>query len=298
MTGTVARPRAVGQWIWSTAREMWREFQEDGVTDLAASTSFFTLLMVPAATLALMATLGSLEGLFGEDVADDIRRAALDWVTDTFGSDGTMIAAVQEMFDTRVRGLATFSFVVALWALGRGFAGIIRALDIVYEIEERRTWIRLRLTALGLGVGTILVTGGAATLRWVVWPGLPDAVVVQLAVLPVLLVVLVAWTATLYHVAPHHHTPWRYDLPGAGFAAVAWLVLSTGFAVYVDIVASVSGVLGFIGAALLGFTLLYLMNVALLLGGELNEIVARRAGVVRPRPAGWLPWWDDEEVDG
>lgn len=291
MTATVPSPRAVGRWLWSTGREMWKEFVDDGVTDLAASTTFFTVLMLPAAALALMATLGSLESVFGENVAADIRQAALDWVTDTFGSDGTMVAAVQELFDTRVRGLATASFLVALWALGRGFAGIIRALDIVYEVHESRNWIRLRLTAIGLGVGTVLVAGAAATLRWVVWPSLPDTVLVQVAVLPTLMVVLVAWTATLYHIGPNHHTPWRYDLGGAAFAAVAWLVLSTGFAVYVDVVARVSGVLGFIGAALLGLTLLYLLNIALLLGGELNEIIARRAGVVRQRPAGRLPWW-------
>ena len=277
--------RAVGRWIWSTGREMWKEFRDDGVTDLAASTSFFTLLMVPAATLALMATMGSLEGLFGEDVAADVRRAGLDWVTDTFGSDGTVLAATRELFDTRVRGLATVSSVFALWALGRGFSGIIRAFDAVYDVHESRNWLRLRLTAVGLGVGTVLVAGSAALLRWVVWPSLPDAVVVQVAVLPTLLVVLVAWTATLYHIGPNHHTPWRYDLPGALLAAVAWLVLATGFAVYVDVVVGVSGVLGFIGAALLGFTLLYLVNIALLLGAELNDIVARRAGVVQQRPA-------------
>lgn len=286
VTDAASTPRALVRWAWDTAVEMWHEFRDDRITDLAASTSFFTLLMIPAASLALMATLGSLEGFLGEDLAADARRASIDWVTDTFGSDGTLVAAVQDLFDTRTTGLATLGFFVALWALGRGFSGIIRAFDIAYDVLEGRTWLRLRLTALGLGAGTVAVAGGIAWLRWVVWPRLPMASELRVVLLPVLAVILVLWMATLYHIGPNHHTPWRYDLPGAALATVAWIVLAAGFAFYVDIVGRVSGVLGIVGAALLGFTLLYLMNISLLLGAELNEILARRAGVVQ-QSGGW-----------
>jgi uncharacterized BrkB/YihY/UPF0761 family membrane protein len=54
------------------------------------------------------------------------------------------------------------------------------------------------------------------------------------------LTILIVWAATLFHVGPHHRTPWRFDLPGAIFTAAGWLAVSVGFGFYVRI--AVSGI--------------------------------------------------------
>ena len=266
--------------------EIRREMDEDRVPDLAASTAFFALLMLPAGVLAFVASLGSLERIAGATVAEDTRTSVLEWTNETFGDDaGPITTAVEELFDQSNAGVATFSFLVALWALSRGFSGLIRALDEAYDIEERRRWWWLRLNALGLGVGTVAIAGLAAWIRYGLWPDFPDNWIVQRAVQPVLLVMLVVWAATLYHFAPNHRTPWRYDLVGAFISAVAWLTLMFGFALYVGAASSANGVLGVTGAALAAFTLIYLMSLVLLMGAEVNEIVARRAGVIQQAPS-------------
>ena len=95
------------------------------------------------------------------------------------------------------------------------------------------------------------------------------------------LIVLILWSATMFHIGPNHHTPWRYDLPGAAVAAVGWLALSLGFGWYVQIVGAGNDVLGAAGALLLALTWLWGACVVFLIGGELNEILASRAGVVQ-----------------
>lgn len=256
--------------------------------DLAASTAFFTLLMLPAGVLAFVASLGSLERLAGTGVANDTRTSVLDWVAATFGDDaGPITEAVTELFDQSNAGVATFSFLVALWALSRGFGGLVRALDEAYDIEERRRWWWLRLNALGMGLTTVVIAGFAAWLRYGLWPDLPSAWIVQQAVQPLLLVLFVIWAATLFHFAPNHRTPWIYDLPGAGFTAVSWLALVFGFALYVRAASGANGVLGLTGAAIAAFSLVYLMSLALLVGAEINEIISRRAGVIQQ--AGAVP---------
>ena len=125
------------------------------------------------------------------------------------------------------------------------------------------------------------MAGFAAWLRYALWPSLPDVWIVQSSLTPLLAAMFVVWAATLFHYAPNHRTPWKYDLPGALFTSLGWLVLVFGFAVYVRATASANGVLGLTGALLAAFTLVYLLALALLVGAEINEIIARRAGVVQ-----------------
>ncbi len=95
---------------------------------------------------------------------------------------------------------------------------------------------------------------------------------------------LVLWAATLFHLGPNHKTPWRYDLPGAVFTAIGWIVATQGFAVYVRYAPSGNNIQTSVGAVLLALTLMYLLSVVLLLGAELNDVLARRAGVVHQPP--------------
>jgi membrane protein len=100
---------------------------------------------------------------------------------------------------------------------------------------------------------------------------------------PVAVVVgLVLWAATLFHIGPNHNTPWKYDLPGAIVTAAGWIVATQGFAVYVRVAPSGNQIQTGVGAVLLALTLMYLLSVVLLVGAELNDVLARRADVVRP----------------
>jgi membrane protein len=90
----------------------------------------------------------------------------------------------------------------------------------------------------------------------------------------------VLWAATVYHLAPHHRSPWRADLPGAVLAAVLWLLVSVGLSVYLRIAVLGNAVLGTLGGGLVLLIWLYLLGLVLLVCGEVNAVLQgkRRGG--------------------
>lgn len=278
------RPGPLGRWLWQLAKDVLEEYRQDGIGDVAASITFWTILSVPAAVLALVSALSSLESLVGESVANDVETEVQRFITDTFADSATLNDTVAELFNSSSAGVATIATIAALFTLSRAFAGLIRALDIAYEVDDRRPWWFVRLVAIGLGVGTVLVVAAGATLLATL-PSLPFDSAVRLLTAPGVLVALIMWAATVFHVGPNHRTPWRYDLPGAVVTTIGWVVASQGFAFYVRASGQGNQVQTGVGAILLALSLMYVLSVVLLVGAELNDVLARRAGVVSQPPS-------------
>ncbi|MFN3216132.1 MAG: YihY/virulence factor BrkB family protein [Acidimicrobiales bacterium] len=271
-------PRRLVRWVWTLGVDVVEEYQEDRVGDLAASITFWTLLSIPATILALLSTVSSIEAIVGTDIADNIEQTALDFVNDTFADSTTLENAVTELFAGGNAGVATAATIVALYSLSRGFAGVIRALDEVYEVTEGRSWWRVRIAAVGLGVSTIVIVATAATVIALL-PQLPGGTPVQVLVAPISVLGLVVWTMVLFHLGPHHRSPWRYDLPGAVITTLGWVIATQGFAVYVRVSADGNQLQSTVGAVLLGLTLIHLLSIVMLVGAEVNDVLTRRAGI-------------------
>lgn len=269
----MTRPQQRRSSVFATVRELAHETTDDNAVDAAASVAFWLLLSLPATLLAGLATLS----LLGDEATAELRRLTLEFVDRVFTSEADELrTAIDGIFEQNKAGLFSVSLLLALVTVSRGFAGLIRALDVVYDIEESRGFVRLRIASLGLGFGTI-ATVALSTWLWSLSAGVGVPLILRIAVA---LVVLVVWAATILHVGPNHHTPWRYDLPGAGLAAVGWFIVSVGYGWYIQLAGGGNAVLGITGAILLGMTWFWIVCLILLVGGELNEIVARRAGVV------------------
>lgn len=274
------RPRQFLRWVWVLIKDVTDEYRDDGIGDVAASITFWTILSVPAAVLALVSALSSLDSIVGASIASDVEVEVQKFVTDTFSDSDALNETVSELFDTSSTGVATVATLVALFTLSRAFAGLIRALDIAYEVEDGRPWWFVRLVAIALGVGTILVVAVGATLLAVL-PSLPFDSTIRLLTAPAVLLGLIMWAATVFHVGPNHRTPWRYDVPGAIVTTIGWVAASQGFALYVRASGQGNQVQTGVGAVLLALSLMYLLSIVLLIGAELNDVLARRAGVVR-----------------
>lgn len=271
-------PQRLVRWIWTLGVDVVEEYQEDRVGDLAASITFWTLLSIPATILALLSTVSSIETIVGADIADNIEQTAVDFVNQTFADSTTLENAVTELFAGGNAGVATAATLVALYSLSRGFAGLIRALDEVYEVDEGRSWWRVRIAAVGLGLATIVIVAAAATVIALL-PQLPGGTPVQALVAPISVFGLVVWAMVLFHLGPHHRSPWRYDLPGAVITTIGWVVATQGFAVYVRVSADGNQLQSTVGAVLLGLTLIHVLSIVMLVGAEVNDVLTRRAGI-------------------
>ena len=276
------RERAV-----DAGRQLVHEWRHDRVPDLAAEVAFWAILSLFPALVALAAVLGALDSIVGVDVAMRVEENVLDALRDILtGEAAGTIQAVEELFTQSRPGLLTFSLLTAVWTLSRGFAALVRALDVVYDLDEHRGWFHVRRTAFALGLGSIVAAAVLLTLI-VIGPlfgtgediadlvGLGEEFIVlwDLLRLPVAFLVLVAWAATIFHIAPDHHTPWRADLPGALVTTILWLIFSAGLRVYVSFAQTGNAVFGALGGVLIVLLWFWLLSLAVLIGGECNQVL-------------------------
>ena len=284
---------------WGFVRELVREADEDRLPGLAAETAFFAVLSVFPGLLVAVSLLGLLDVVVGAGVAQEAQRQVTDALRLVLSDEaGDAVSAVDDLFESSRGSLLTVATLGALVTLSGGFAVAINALNLAYDAEEGRSWLRRRLVGLLLALGSLvlLVLSLAA---FVVGPllgsgrviadlvGLGSAFVFVWEVLrvPVLGLVLVGWTTALYRVAPSRRMRWRDALPGALAAVVLWAVVSAGLRLYLEVAADRNPVLGAFGGGVIVMLWLYLLSLALLLGGELNAVLHARRGLVDDRTA-------------
>ena len=284
-------------------REYLHEFREDRTTGLASEIGFWWILTLLPAGLVFTAVLAQLDVIFDASVSQEVQEEVVSLVTGIFGEESdTAIQQTQDVFESQVRGLLTVSLILALWSTAKSFVSIIEALDIVYDLEERRGYLKLRLFGMVMGLGTILMAAlslaiialgpmlgkGEDAMEQLGLPGWASTVWNDVRYLVAGLLIVV-WTATIFHVAPSKRTRWRWDLPGAILTAALWLAATGGFGVYLRVASDGSFVVGVLGGILVLMMWFWLLAIGLLAGGQLNALLIERAGIeqrTRPKVVG------------
>jgi len=275
---------------WTFVFNVAKRWYYGGIGDLAAGVTFWILLSLPAVILAMVSALGVLDALLGRSLSDEIEADVTGWVERVFTSDAPGIAnAVDELFAQQEVGLLTVSVALTLWTISRGFAGMLRALDGVYEVDDGRPWYTTRIVALILGLGSLLVSVPIVLLELFVWSRFPDGATEEILRSVVAVLILVSWASMIFHYGPSIHTKWRWDLPGSFVAAVFWWILTVGYQSYIDVVSGRNGVLSAIGASLLALTWVWLAAQVLLIGAAVNVQVAVMTGIERNRREWKIP---------
>jgi len=276
------------RWLWNFVKELDSEWRQDRCGGLSAEIAFWLVLSIFPGLLLLGAMIGWLDGLIGADLAASAEREVVEAVGGALGAEaGPITNAVSDLFAGPSGSAFTFGLVFVLLSASRGFNAVVGALDQAYEIETSRSWFHTRVTALFLGLGTIIV--GASMLVILLlgplfagdgtlgsWFNSTWNYLGPLAAL----VVLVAWSATIYHIAPLHRTPWKWELPGAVFASMFFIISTLGFRIYLDsAIGGANAILGAVGTMLTLLIWVYTMSVGFMLGAEVNQIIADRHGV-------------------
>ncbi|MDE0067202.1 MAG: YihY/virulence factor BrkB family protein [Acidimicrobiaceae bacterium] len=275
------------------ARELIDQISRDRVGGLSAEIAFFALLSFFPTMIMLAALLGSVDAVIGQSAAQEAEDWLVEQMVRIFGGDNTLESTVNDLFESSSAGALTIGAVLAIYAATRGFIAVVRALDIAYDHEQARGWFSTRLVGFGITL-TSVIAAAVVMVALVVGPlfGEGERLSETLGVdahyvtvwswlrWPVVFLVMTGWAATVYHVAPNHRAPWRIEYPGALLASVWWSVVSVGFSTYLNIVSSGANVVfGFLGGALSLLFWLYLMAMGLLVGAEVNSLLAIRFGI-------------------
>jgi len=270
---------------WYVARRTGREFSKDECLDLAAALTYYAVLSLFPAILALL----SLVGLLGQ--GPSTVSNLMDILRDMGG--GTAAKTIEPSIESlsQASGAAGFTFVIGLLLALRSASGYIgafgRALNRVYGVAEGRPFWKLRPLQLAVTLFALVLTALVATALVLTGPaaravgdaiGLGDTAVQvwEIAKWPVILIVVLVVIATLYYATPNVKQPsFRWISPGALVAIVVWVVVSTAFGIYVSNFGSYNKTYGALAGVVVFLLWLWLTNLALLFGAELNAELQR-----------------------
>ena len=257
-------------------KRAWKEAKKDAVPLLAAGVAFY-------AFLALVPTLIALVLLYGLVSSP----AQVQEQVESFGS--ALPSEVEELLETQMNSLVETSdralgigliiaLLLALWSASGGISNLITALNVAYDEEDERGFIKSRLLALGLTLGAIvfmvlavaLVAALPVLLDALDLPGWLKALVQAGRWLGLVIAVIVA-LAILYRLGPDRDAPKiRWLSVGAIVATVLWVIGSVGFSLYVDNFGSYGKTYGTLAGVVVLLLWLWLSSYAALLGAEVN----------------------------
>jgi membrane protein len=188
--------------------------------------------------------------------------------------------------------------VISLWSANSGIKALFDSLNVVYEEEEKRSFIRLNAVTLTFTIATIaflLIALACVVAFPVVLNHLPAAGIagqlLNVARWPILLVLVAVGLTLIYRYGPSRTEPrWEWITWGGGFAAATWLAASALFSWYAANFGSFNKTYGSLGAIIGFMTWMWVSIIVVLLGAKLNAEIehqtARESTVGPPKPLG------------
>ena len=262
-------------WV-QIGKRAWADAKKNNLSLIAAGVAFYSFM-------ALFPTLIASILLYGlvRDPAD-VREQAAGW-TDSLPSDAASIVTTQlEALSSSSSSSLGIGLVVALalalWSAAGGVGHLITAINIAYDEEDTRGFVKQKALALGLTLGAIvfvllalaLVAAAPAVLDQVVDSG-PLRWGLEAGRWVVLLLAMVVMLGVLYRVAPDRETArFSWVSVGAVAATLVWLAASLGFSLYVDNYGSYGKTYGALAGVVVLLLWLWLTLYVVLLGAELN----------------------------
>jgi membrane protein len=279
-------------WV-GVMKRTFKEFKKDNLTDWAAALTYYGVLAIFPAIIALVSIIGLVGPSATQPLLDNLAKLAPGSANDILSG------AVKEVAGGR--GGASFAFIfgilVALWSASGYVGAFARASNSIYEVGEGRPFWKLRPIQLAVTtvmilllaicaiavvvtgpvakqLGDVLGVGGAAVTAW------------DIAKWPVIALVVSIMFSILYFAAPNvKHPGFKWITPGGVAALVIWLIASALFAIYVANFSSYNKTYGALGGVIAFLVWLWISNLAVLLGAELNAELERSRELEAGLPA-------------
>lgn len=261
-------------------KQLAKQLVEDGVLDIGAMMAFYAVLaLFPMLVFVISVAMLVLDPDTVREGASFALGAAPPSVRDV------LMGRVNALIEASSAGFAIAGAALALWGASRGAAALMTALDVIFDKKETRSWLHRQAIAIAVTLGvTVLIVvalgllfvgpfvghfvadrfglGGAFDVVWgiVRWVGAG-------------LLVMFVW-AVLYKFLANTNVPFRIFTPGAFAGVLIWLVASALFSLYLRYFNNYETTYGALGGAIIFLTWLWMSNIAILFGAEVNDVLA------------------------
>ncbi len=252
----------------------WRQVQRHDTLNRAAVVAYYAMLsLVPFLGIVLTIALGAAPHL-----ADWLESLSHEFLFDEI--DHFITQQIHEVREHPPAGLLSFGFALLLWSASSMFVAVMDATNAAYGIPDSRPWWKRRFLAIVLTViDSVLLIG--ATLSMVLWPKVMGWLHLGLAAAFLQWVMVVAALqaafAIAYYFGPDGKRAWSWLSPGSTLGTVGLIAATLGFRLYLEHGATYSETYGALAGVVITLLWFYLAALALLLGAELNGIVAHAA---------------------
>lgn len=272
--------------LTDVARETIKEVGDDDVSGLSAEMAYHAILALFPFLLLLTGLTAIIDNIFP---VGDLTQRIVDKASQVMPDDATSLleSFTTEVVNSQGTTAIVIGLVGSLWAASSAVGAAMKALNRSYDVTEDRGFVRRKVVALGLtllfgglmlaaalliATGTFMASAIGDALGW-------EGQVIRLwnwVTIPVALLLVTLAVALLYWLAPNTGHAFAWITPGAVLFTLGWVIASLGFAFYVSNFASYNRTYGSIGAVIILLVWLYWSNFILLVGGELNAVLARR----------------------
>jgi len=273
--------------LFTFGKELNQEIKDDRATGLAAEQAYYYMLALFPLLILLLSILPYLH---------IEPQKAIEFINNFLPSESTEVLEenIVTIFSERNGGLLTVGILGTIWSASNGMNAFIHAMNIAFDVEETRNFIKARLLSIVLTLGLIIafivvlvlpVFGSTIInmIEYVVPLSESFESLINLLRWIVALAVLVIVLTTLYRFAPNKQYPFKQVIPGAVAATIIWLVISLGFSFYVSNFGNYSATYGSLGGVIILMLWLYLTGLTLVIGGEINALFHKRYLAAHPK---------------
>jgi len=270
-----------------------REFKADNLTDWAAALTYYGVLAIFPAIIALVSIIGLVGPSATQPILDNLKTLTPGPANDILSGAVKQVA--------RNRGGASVAFIfgiaVAIWSASGYVGAFARASNAIYEVPEGRPFWKLRpiqvivttvmILLIAASAIAVVVTGPVAQqLGDVVGAGSAAVTAWDIAKWPVIALVVSLMFSVLYYAAPNVKQPgFRWITVGGVVALVVLLIASALFAIYVANFSNYNKTYGALGGVIAFLVWLWVANISVLLGAELNAELERGRELAAGHPA-------------
>ena len=263
--------------------KLYDKFLEEDILSSAAQVAFYFSFALFPLLLFLVTLLGIVLSS-----ADDIRNEMFYYLRQVMPGSAYQLVetTIHEVTENSSGGKLTLGFFIALWSASAGVDSIRVALNSVYNLKETRDWWKTKLLSLSFTFIISILVSVALAIVFYGWkfvilalnalslpvPAPFFLVVIQWAAI---LIVLLIVFGLLYNYIPNHSPlKWHWITPGAVVGIILWLILSSGFRLYLHYFNSYNKTYGSLGAVIILMLWLYLTSLVILIGGLINCVFA------------------------